>query len=498
MAAMSIIEKKFSTAIVFAAILLLTFAGRAQEIEAEIKILSSASASVTGRFIKENSNQSNKNWSFTNTVAGIENLGARISEFNLSDRRNRPISFKKLTNGEYLADEEANFFSYRVDLTPLPQHSAMAHASWLADGKGLLMLGDLLPQFAADNQPIAARIKFNLSDDWKIISAEKDLGDHTFEIANVEKAIFLVGKNWREREIQIGQTNLSLTISGEWQVSDAEATEMTGEIAEEYRKLFGEIPFEKAQIFLMRFPKETKFGRWSAEARGANVTIFSGDMPFKTQSAQLLHEQLRHEIFHLWLPNNLTLTGNYDWFYEGFAIYQALRTGVSLNRIRFEDYLDTLAQAYHLENSSNQKKSLLESSKNRWSGVNNQIYARGMLAAFLCDVALLRESRGKRSISTIFREVYLKHRAPGESEDGNAAILKILKNYSELNLIIEKYVVGTEKINWETDLKSLGIVTREEHLVTKLDVRAKLNGKQKDLLNELGYNNWRKTLDKRK
>jgi predicted metalloprotease with PDZ domain len=202
----------------------------------------------------------------------------------------------------------------------------------------------------------------------------------------------------------------------------------------------------------MRFPKEIKFGRWAAETRGANLIVFSGDMPFKTQSLQRLHEQLRHELFHLWMPNNLALTGNYDWFYEGFTVYQALRTGISMNQIRFEDFLDTLAQAYNLDNLPSERKSLVESSRTRWNGENNQIYARGMLTAFLCDIALLNESKGKRSISTIFREIYQKHRFPNQPEDGNAAILKILKNYSELDPVIEKYIAGTQKIKWETAL----------------------------------------------
>ena len=42
------------------------------------------------------------------------------------------------------------------------------------------------------------------------------------------------------------------------------------------------------------------------------------------------------------IPNDVNLSGNYDWFYEGFALYQSLKLAVGLNRIRFEDFLDTL------------------------------------------------------------------------------------------------------------------------------------------------------------
>ena len=218
-------------------------------------------------------------------------------------------------------------------------------------------------------------------------------------------------------------------------------------------------------------------------------------MPFRSQSAQRLHEQLRHELFHLWLPNHLALTGNYDWFYEGFTVYYALRTGLGMNRIRFEDFLDTLAQAYNFDNLQNRKTSLVEASKNRWNVENNPVYARGMLAAFLSDVAILNKSKGRRSISIIFRDVYQKHRRPNEPADGNQAILKILNAYSELNSIVEKYIAGADEINWKTDLDAIGIeAVAEENQIVRLTVKAKLNGRQKDLLNKLGYNNWRKVL----
>jgi len=404
---MSTIEKKFSfTAIFCAEILLFVSFSFAQDLELNVKIIARSPEilHVEGRFSRENITRSKKQWSFVRSFAGAENLGERISDLSLIDKQNKSLSLKKLVAGEYLAEAEANVWSYSIDVKPSPNISAMAHVSWLKDEQGILMLGDLLPQFTAkNNEPISARIRFELPRGWKINSREKSLGENAFEVENIEKAVFLIGKNWREKEVLSDKISLNLTISGEWQFSDAEALEITKEIFEEYRKLFDEAPAAKAQIFLVRFPKETKFGRWEAETRGANLTILSSDMPFKTLSLQRLHEQLRHELFHLWIPNNLALSGNYDWFYEGFAVYQALLTGVQTNRIRFEDFLDTLARAYNLDNLQSQKISLIEASKNRWNGVNNQVYARGIIVAFLCDVALLRQSKGKNSMAEIFR-----------------------------------------------------------------------------------------------
>ena len=49
-----------------------------------------------------------------------------------------------------------------------------------------------------------------------------------------------------------------------------------------------------------------------------------------------------HEILHLWVPNSLKLEGDYDWFFEGFTLYVALRTALELKIITFDGFLNTL------------------------------------------------------------------------------------------------------------------------------------------------------------
>src|SRR6185295_3042305 len=166
-------------------------------------------------------------------------------------------------------------------------------------------------------------------------------------------------------------TNLKLNISGEWLFSDDEMATMAASIFKEHERVFGAVSVSEFCIGVRRFPIPVVTGNWEAETRGNNITIISSDMPFKSQSLQRLHEQLRHEIFHLWIPNGIRLAGNYDWFYEGFALYVSLKSGVLLNRIRFEDFLDTLARAYTLDSFQNPRISLIDASKKRWSGGND-------------------------------------------------------------------------------------------------------------------------------
>ncbi len=124
--------------------------------------------------------------------------------------------------------------------------------------------------------------------------------------------------------------------------------------------------------------------------------------------------------------------------------------------------------------------------QSRWNGASSQVYSRGMIVAFLCDVALLRESRGKRSISDVFRRILNKYRLPNKPQEGNIAILNVVESYAELQPIVDKFIKGTEKINWQADLESVGIEAAETDFNTKLNVKAKLNKQQKNLLDDLG------------
>lgn len=470
--------------------------GNAQAIEATVKILRlapEAGIRVEGKLLDAAS--AGKSWSFLQNYADVTGLGARIENLKLADAEGREIQIKKLAAGEYEAEKIPLTFQYDVKTEIPNQLTAAAHVSWLSEAHGLLMLNDLLPQ---NLQNFSAKITFELPANWRVTTSETKLSEKSFGVKTVEKAIFLVGKDWREQSKQIEKSDLSFAAFGEWQFSDAEALQIAETILAEHRKIFGEIPFPKTQILLLPFPQAANFDRWRAETRGSTVVIISAPTTFKSAAVNRLHEQLRHELFHLWIPNSLNLSGNYDWFYEGFTLYKALKTGVYLNQIRFDDFLSTLGRAFDLTEalSRRQSVSLVEASNKRWINSNELIYAKGIVVAFLCDATLLRESRGKRDLDAIFREVFQKHSFPNQREDGNAAILKIIKSNAELVPLAEKYILGNSKIDWQNDLQTFGMSAEKISGATEIKVVGKPGGRQKDLLNKLGYNQWRKLLQK--
>lgn len=454
----------------------------AQDIEAKIEIRAEnpSLAYISGRFLNS---EKNRNLSFVRSVAGISGLSERIENVQLSDTNGRKIDHQSAVRGEYVSEAPFTKWSYTVDVSPRKEPAAAAHASWVAGERGLLMFGDLLP-LVRDGRNVPGKVVMALPPGW--LQLENRI-DGTVISEDIFAEVASIGTDVRYQMVHNGGTAISMSFSGEWLFTRDEAVSFARDI---YAKLFGTFRAPAAKevyINVFRFPRNVPHGQWQADTRGRTITIISSDMAFRTQSLQRLHEQLRHEIFHLWLPNAVNLSGNYDWFYEGFALYSSLKAAVALNQIRFEDFLDTLSRARSIDARQTNRLSLIDTSNARWNGNQTYLYARGMFVAFLCDIAALNGSKTKQSVNDIIREIYGRHRFPAVRTDGTAAVLSVLRSRPELSPIVDKYITGTAPFDAGTELDPAGL-----EISDGIRVKDKLSGKQKDLLDALGYNNWRR------
>lgn len=488
---MSIMNKKFSRGLFFLLFVqCLSIFCSAQNIEINISLASQnpSEINIKGKFSQSSTE---RNLLFLLNRADSDNLGARISGVELFDANDRKIGYRKIADGSFVAEKIFDSFSYRIK-TEIPTNVlSIAHISWTSGDKGVLRLEDLLPIFETKYK---AKVSINFPPNWKIATTEKSSNRNTFEIRNAESATFIIGKNWNEQTFSVSGANIKVILDEKWKLEKSTIEKIVREILLKYESLFGAIPQKNLQIVNFNFPKDVGFDRWRAETFGENILIMSAPTVFESQMRQRFQEQLRHELFHLWMPNDLALDGNYSWFYEGFAQYSALKSGVELNQISFDDFLNTLEQSYNLANRRSQPISLIEASKNRWLGENSSVYAKGLAIAFLFDVALLRQSSGKRNLFFLLKQIYEKHKKPNKQEDGNAAILSLSANYKELSPIVEDYVKGAKKLDFEKYLQQTGIEILPSGANIKLRTKNKPTRGEKDFLNKLGYNNWRKIL----
>ena len=452
-----------------------------QDIEAKIEIRAEnpSVAYVSGRFLDPS-----RNLSFLRSYAVFSGLGERIGKLTLTNGTGGRVAFQSAVAGEYVSDAGFTHWDYSIDLSPRREPSSAAHVSWISNDVGLLMLGDLLPIVGDGGRPIYGKITLSLPAGWHYLGSRID---GVIGTKDISAEVVAVGKGLRSRMVRSGGGTIRIGVAGKWLFTDEEFEDMCREIYSSIRQNFVVDPHDDVVVNILKFPQQVGTGQWQAETRGRNVTLISSDMPFRTQSLQRLHEQLRHEMFHLWIPNGVNLSGNYDWFYEGFALYASLKMAVAMNRIRFEDLLDTLTRAQAIDARQTNRLSLIDASNKRWDGADTYIYARGMVTAFLCDVLLLHNSKGKRSVNDILREFYSKHRFPNSRADGNTAAISILQNNRELGPVIDNYIKSSSKFAWEPELTLAGL-----EIKNGLSVMPKPSGRQKDLLDALGYNNWRK------
>jgi hypothetical protein len=454
----------------------------AQGIEAQISVVSLAPPRVK---IRGRRDAPSASWSFRNAHAGMLGLAERIENFTLADEQGSAVPARKLAPGEYEAGRPATRFAYEVRLDPPPDNNSAAHVSWLAQSHGLLMTGDLLP---LPHGP--ARLSLTLPRGWEGTTPPVTaLG--TFGVADAESAVFLVGPDVRRQRAKARGSELSVAFAGDWAFEDKEAVELVTQIFTEHARSFGGAPRDNATVIIAPHPRPSAASQWSAEARGPTVTLLAGRAPTRQSALARLTGPLAHELFHLWVPNGLRLPGDYGWFYEGFAVYQALRVGGRLGHLNFDDSLDALARTYdnYRREAARDDISLFDASSRRWSGSNALIYHKGALVAFLYDLELRRRTNGRRTLDDALRELFRRHTTSAASADGNTVVTSALDAALGGDAdFTRRYVRSARRIDLAEELRPYGLTVATGQGRTRVEVSASLSGAQRDLLRQIGYN----------
>lgn len=458
---------------------------RAQTLRAQIRIVSLAPARI--RIDLELPAATNV-LSFRNTYGGVLGLGDRIERLEASNDA-RSIQVKKLAPGEYQAETKFTRLSYEVNVTEPAQPAQMSHVSWLNRDQGLLMLADLLPRRAGDSGNVAATIGLEVPTGWTVASNITSR-DREYLTADPDKGVFLIGLSVREKSRRIGATDLALITSGKWPFSDSDALKIAEKLIKEYSNVTGYILKSNAVLMLIPFPGEGAPERWTAETRGNAVVLLLGRQASRKRALAKLGIVLSHEIFHLWVPNALELEGDYDWFFEGFTLYQALRMDLRLGLISFDTYLETIARVYdsYLSSADSDRLSLIEASERRWTTSSSLVYDKGMLVAFIYDLMLRNATDCQASLDDVYRQLFRRH-ATGHGS-ANETIIKTLTEPTRMESFGRDYVEGPGRINLESVLSSYGIQLHRGSpgaKATKLGLANDLNKTQRKALRCLGY-----------
>ena len=425
-------------------------------------------------------------WSIRNFYGSAAGLAERVENFALFDDSGTVVIVKKLAPGEFSATSPVSRFSYDFKLDPPAFSSDSSHVSWLTADRGLLMLADMLPV------PLkSAKLELSLPASWKISTAEPRSASGVFEVTDAERAVFAVGRDLRERRGRAGSMTFTLVAAGDWAFNDDEAADSAVEILKIHQETMGGAPRQNSTVVLLPLPQTGAAGNlWSAETRGATVVLVSGRLPSKLAAKAQLDGALTHELFHLWVPNGLALEGEYDWFYEGFTNYVALRAGMRRGQLTFNDYLNALGSAYdsYRRARGQREVSLTEASQRRWAGSGALVYHKGMLVALLYDLTLMRQTSGKNSLADVYRELFRRHAQGNPPADGNRAIVQVLSSTGGMRSFVERYVEGSTELTLPPLIEPLGLKVEPGGARTHIGVSDSLDSAQREILRKLGYN----------
>jgi len=482
----------------------------AQEVKVTIRVLPESS----GRVVIEGSCAPTAVWSFRDSYAGVLNLGSRVEGLRLFDAVGTEIPGRKIAPGQFQSAKPASKFRYEITLAPPVRGADGARVSWLNGDRGLLMLGDLLPTFSpgipdsiggekATDKDAATHVSLRLSlpQGWVAHANEQQNPGGEFEVADADSAVFAVGNHLRISRTTTSGMTLTLVAAGEWAFTDSEALDLAGKSFKAHRDVFGGAPYRQATLILFPFPQSGAPDKWSAETRGSSVTLLIGKLPSRIAALARLSVPLTHEFLHFWVPNGLALTGDYDWFYEGFTIYQAARTSVRLDLLTFPEFLNALSRAYdaYTVGLDRDRWSLVEASRRRWTSGESSVYSKSMVIAFLYDLNVRSQSRSKRSLDDVYRNIFRAYRIPeakagagtsiaGQGSDGNEVAIKALDSYSGVKDFGRLFIRNVVTINLQEQLAHFGLKVETIGLRTYISVSETLNRQQRDLLHELGYN----------
>ena len=416
-----------------------------------------------------------RNWSFINSYASSLGLGDRVQ--NLRVDSTTPV--RKISPGIFQADRPLDAITYEVRLT-LDRVSNPAHVSWLTAEGGVLMLVDLLPTEVTRDGPVNAR--FELPQGWRLPSfllsqgLDSVIEDPANAVVSVSPSIKTSSKKFRGMQLDVA-------VSGNWVFSPNKVTEAAAQILKEYLKLT-HFPLPNARLLIAPLPKSGP-DSWQAQARGSTLLLLIDPRAnFKNWLGQL-KVIFTHELLHLWVPNALTLKGDYDWFFEGFTLYQALITALELKVISFDEYLNTLARVYDSYRIKPDRLSLIEASEQRWTGATSSVYDKGMLVAFIYDLSLRSESRGEAKLSNIYGELFRKY--VSKTVDANEAIMALLTASVSTGARLKSYVEDRRPLELNETLRQYGFVLQTDGGQTDLKIANNPTSQQLLLLRSLGY-----------
>jgi hypothetical protein len=366
-----------------------------------------------------------------------------VEQFQAFDERSEDVKAKQIAVGEFRAESDATAVGYVVKL-PVPGAAEVSHVSWISGESGFLMLADLLPEQLAD-----VLVEIALPAGWTSQATVEPDARGKYLVPQPDDIVFFVGRSLRKQSKRVSGLGLEAVIDGAWPFADTVVLKPASKVLERYLALTGFGLRSKSVVMIAPLPVAVGSVKWRAETRGSAVVLLIDPQAQIHNWTGQFGIIFTHELLHLWVPNSLRLTADYDWFFEGFTLYTALVTALELKYIDTNEYVATLGRVYDSYRSRPDELSLIDASERRWTTGNATVYDKGMLVALLYDLEIRRNSGGKRWLGNLYQELFARWAT--QPANGNDVIIQLLSSTAAGVDLAKSYIEGQR----ELDLKPL-------------------------------------------
>ncbi len=275
-------------------------------------------------------------------------------------------------------------------------------------------------------------LKLELPDNWKVCTSMSEQSPGMFSCAGVQKLMdtpFLAGPSIETLTYRVDDIPYYIHVYGEIAFDrDKVLADFEG-FTRAQVKAFGSLPVDQYHFLIIMTPHRSYHG---VEHEASTViTLGKADEFNERPRYKELIGISSHELYHTWNVKDLRpkdwtpydLTGpdysRLGYVAEGVTTYMGdfmLWQGGAFSDQDFLQELSTLVRR-HMDNEGMFNLSLADSSIDTWVdgyGVGTprrrvSIYVEGALLALVCDIWLMKESNGKRSLNEVMKEMFEKY-----------------------------------------------------------------------------------------
>lgn len=407
----------------------------------------------------------------------VREYARHVQDFEAKDAVGKDLSWRKINKNTWQIDTAgakeivAKYHVYANELTVRTNELNDEHAFFTP--AALLM-------FPKDKLNEPSTVKVNPYGNWKVATGLPAVAEqpNTFRAPNFDilyDSPFEVS-NYKEFTFNVQGKPHRYVVTGEGNYDLEKIARDTEKIILESYKIFGDLPYEN-YLFILNLRGGGGLEHLNSTALQWNKFGFKPESRYKA-----FLNLVAHEFFHLWNVKRIRpdTLGPFDyenenytkllWVAEGATSYYE---GILLRRaglITDEEFLEArAAQFQQLQNRPGRfETSLEEASFDAWikyyrqdeNSINNQIsyYDKGEVVNFLLDVEIRAASKGAKSLDDVMRYLYDEFAKKGKNftPEDYQRVSEMMAGKS-LEEFFDKYVRGTEEIDYNEILKAVGL-----------------------------------------